>query len=78
MLKRFEPRRFDDPPTENWETRDIALWAARNHMTHEEICSQRWGVLIKLMWSALAGIGSLIILVAGTCISNLLTLPRVH
>lgn len=76
VLGKFSARRFDDVPDDTWDTKKVAVWAANQIMTHEQICAQRWGILIKLMWSALAGIGSLLILVTGTCISNWIS--RVH
>lgn len=79
MLGKFTARRFDDVPDDTWDTRKVAVWSANQVMSHEQICAQRWGVLIKLMWSALAGIGSILVIVIGNYISNgLIILPKAH
>ena len=61
MLNQFAARRFDDVPDENWDPKDAALWAAKQILTHEQICAERWGVLVKLMWWVLSGIGLILV-----------------
>jgi hypothetical protein len=79
VLKRFHVPPFDEVPNEQWETRDIALWAARSVSEHERVCSERWGVLIRLMWVALSGIGLIATEVVKDYLSLAVTaLSKVH
>lgn len=51
-------KRFSDHiPTDDWDDRQIAMWAADQVINHEELCAQRWGTLVKLTWAVLGGVG---------------------
>ncbi len=50
-------RESDEFGMHDWSDRDIALYAVRSISTHEAKCAQRWGVIVKLGWGCLTGIG---------------------
>jgi len=69
-----EHQRFDDTPQDDWSVGEVANWAARAIMKHEAVCSQRWGVIIRLMWYVLSGIGMILITIFGGYISHLFSI----
>jgi hypothetical protein len=78
MLNKFQPRRFDDIPDDSWEPKDIGLWATRSIIDHERICAERWGVIMKLMWASLLGIGTILITVVSNYISYFFSILPHH
>ena len=74
VLKRYHVPPFDEIPNEEWETRDVALWAARSVIEHEKICAIRWGVIVRLMWASLGGIGLILVTITSSYISNILSI----
>lgn len=64
-------QRFDDTPQDDWSVGEVATWAARAILKHEAVCSRRWGVIIRLMWAALGGIGLIMIAIIGSYVTHL-------
>lgn len=58
---KFKRRILDNVEVETMNTRDIAIMSFEHVMNHEQVCASRWGVIIKLMWAVLSGIGFLIL-----------------
>ena len=62
MTKEIHQRRkMDALNIDGMETREMAVFALYKMEKHEETCASRWGVIIKLMWAVLGGIGFIVI-----------------
>ena len=67
-------REHDEFDMDDWTDREIALFGVRRVIGHEAVCAKRWGVIIKLMWASITGIG---LIITGLTV-NLITHWLVH